>query len=394
MKNMKRLIAMVLVLCSLMSFVPAMAVAVGEDAEDPVIVTYDSVLEQTDLTTTNGGSFAGAQLCGTAGSGAVAGYYNDGTLNWKYAANNHQTFKTSDSITIGQMIYFGGAANPWTGLRMGVKVTGGNEQYPAGHWTALIIKVETAGKYDLTYNYQIRGDGAKAAEIYLLEGTYADNAAIEAAMTANNLQATVDQSKTTNNFEDKTISLGEANLKAGEYTIVFKSAEKRPNGGGAYIYARSLVAELKAKAQPEEGLTNVSYDFSQQNITDLADKSFKNKYFYNNIPDADIASLYASGALNWNVVASNYASFVGGDVTKADSYLSYGDMASNWTGLRLAMRLTKADSSPYVTGHWFAFNLKGPGAGTYAATLNYQSRSDGNRDVKVYLIPGALTDAA
>ena len=133
--------------------------------------------------TTNGGSFAGAQLCGTAGSGAVAGYYNDGTLNWKYAANNHQTFKTSDSITIGQMIYFGGAANPWTGLRMGVKVTGGNEQYPAGHWTALIIKVETAGKYDLTYNYQIRGDGAKAAEIYLLEGTYADNAAIEAAMS-------------------------------------------------------------------------------------------------------------------------------------------------------------------------------------------------------------------
>ena len=128
MKNMKRLIAMVLVLCSLMSFVPAMAVAVGEGegAETPVIVTYDFVLEQTELTLANGSNFGGAQLCGTAASGAIAGYYDSGELNWKYAANNHQTFKTSDSITIGQMLYFGGgsANNPWTGLRMGVKVNG------------------------------------------------------------------------------------------------------------------------------------------------------------------------------------------------------------------------------------------------------------------------------
>ena len=159
MRNMKRLIAMVLVLCSLMSFVPAMAVAVGEGegTETPVIVTYDFVLEQTELTLANGNSFAGAGLAGTAGSGAVAGYYASGELNWKYAANNHQTFKTNDSISIGQMIYFGGASNPWTGLRMGVKVTGGNEQYPAGHWTALVIKVETAGTYGLTFNYEIQG---------------------------------------------------------------------------------------------------------------------------------------------------------------------------------------------------------------------------------------------
>ena len=60
-----------------------------------------------------------------------------------------------------------------------------------------------------------------------------------------------------------------------------------------------------------------------------------------------------------------------------------------------AIAAAKADgTTPYATGHWFAFNLRGPGAGTYNATLNYQTRAEGNRDVKVYLIPGALTDAA
>ncbi len=399
MKNLKRLIAMVLVLCSLMSFVPSMAVAVGngEGSGDPVIVTYDFELEKTTLTTTSGGSFANGGLVGAAISGAVAGYYDSGELNWKYDSNNHQSFK-NDSTTVSEMIYFGGngSGNAWSGLRVGVKVVGHPDgDYPIGHWMALNIKVPTAGKYDLMLNHQFRADGTTAAKIYLLEGTYADNAAIEAAMTANNLQATVDFSSKSWSYTEGQASLGEAELKAGEYTIVFHATADRTDGAGCYFYLRNLVAELKEATQIEP-LTNVSYDFSQQNITDLAGKSFKNKYFYNNIPDADIAALYAAGTLNWNVVASNYASFVGGDVTKADSYLSYGDMAANWTGLRLAMRVkqTGVSPDPYKPGHWFAFNLKGPGAGTYEATLNYQTRSDGNRDVKVYLIPGALTDAA
>ncbi len=397
MKNLKRVISMVLVLCSLMSFVPSMVVAVeGEGSTEPVIVTYDFELEKTQLTTTSGGSFANQLLCGTASSGALAGYYDAGELNWKYDSNNFQSFK-NDSTTVSEMIYFGGngSGNAWSGLRVGVKVTGGTDgQYPIGHWMALNIKVPTAGTYDLTLNHQLRADGTTAGKIYLLEGTYADNAAIEAAMTAGNLQATVDFSKSNFTYEDKTTSLGEAELKAGEYTVVFHATADRTDGAGCYFYLRNLVAELQEAAQVEP-LTNVSYDFSLENVNALTSTDYTNKYFYNNIPDTGIAALYEAGSLNWNVVASNAASFVGGNITKADSYLSYGNGSTTWTGLRLAMRVkeTGVSPDPYKTGHWFAFNLRGPGAGTYAATLNYQTRSEGNRDVKVYLIPGALTDA-
>ena len=109
MKNMKRMIAMVLVLCSVMSFVPSMAIAVGDGSgsADPVTVTYDFELEKTTLTTTSGGSFANNNLPGAAVSGAIAGYYDSGELNWKYDSNNHQSFKT-DSTTVSEMMYFGG----------------------------------------------------------------------------------------------------------------------------------------------------------------------------------------------------------------------------------------------------------------------------------------------
>ncbi len=400
MKNMKRMIAMVLVLCSVMSFVPSMAIAVGDGSggADPVTVTYDFELEKTTLTTTSGGSFANNNLPGAAVSGAIAGYYDSGELNWKYDSNNHQSFKT-DSTTVSEMMYFGGngSGNAWKGLRVGVKVTGGsNGQYPIGHWMALNIKVPTAGKYDLTLNHQLRADGTTAGKVYLLEGTYADTAAIEAAMTASNLQATVDFSKTNFTYEDKTTALGEATLKAGEYTIVFHATADRTGGAGCYFYLRNLVAELKEESQ-NTPLTNVSYDFSLANINAVSGGTgYTNKYFYNsNIPYADIDAMYDASTLNWKIAASNASLLVGGDVTKAESYLSYGNGSSTWTGLRLAMRLTKSDSTtPYTAGHWFAFNLKGPGAGTYEATLNYQTRSEGNRDVKVYLIPGALTDAS
>ncbi|MBR4016723.1 MAG: hypothetical protein IKK11_02800, partial [Oscillospiraceae bacterium] len=82
------------------------------------------------------------------------------------------------------------------------------------------------------------------------------------------------------------------------------------------------------------------------------------------------------------------------DYAKMDTYLAYGN-GSNWAGLRLAMRAEdSAGTGTYQTGHWYAFTLASPGAGNFDITLNYQTRSDANRDVKVYLLPGALTDPA
>ncbi len=395
-KNFKRILSMILVLCTLLSAVPCVALAAeaaGEGTQtEPVKVVYDFQLEQTALTNNAGNGFAKAYLAGAANQGAIADYYRSETLNWKYAAENSASFK-EDTNAVSAMLYFGGDTNLWKGLRFGVLVEeNGVKDYPAGHWTALTIRVPATGVYDLTLNHQTRGDGASLGEIYFLEGTYADIAGIEAAMAANAQKKTVNFTDTTNTIKDATAALGKTELKAGEYTVVFKAAGKRNGAGGAYIYLRTLEMELMEQTEEPE-LTTIHYDFTLAAVNAATGAEYKNKYFFN-LPDSTISSYYAAGTLNWKLAVSNKELLVSDTYPTVDSYLSYGN-GTTWAGLRLAVRAAAADgTTPYLTGHWFAFTLKSPGTGSYDITLNYQTRNDGNQDVKVYLLEGELTDAA
>ncbi len=395
-KRMTRIMALVLIISMLLPCLPAGVVAVEGGAQtEPVQVVYDFVLEQTDKVNNNGSSFAGQALTGTANQGAIAGYYAAGELNWKYAADNNLSFKTESNQSFA-MLYFGGGSNVWTGLRLGIKTEENDTAtYPVGVWSALTIKVPTAGKYALNLDHQIRADGTTAGEIYFLEGTYADNAAIEAAMAATNPQKTVDFSKNNFDVEDSQTSLGKKQLNAGEYTLVFKATAKRTEASACFFYLKKLTMTMEEEVNTDD-LKNVSYNFLQTYVNEQVGKSFNNKYF-TAIPNADIDEAYADEALNWKIAASNadamlaqYAS----SYIAMDTYMSYGN-GSNWAGLRLAMRgKIDASNGTYLTGHWYAFTLASPGEGNFDITLKYQTRSDANRDTKVYLLPGALTDPA
>ncbi len=393
-KSFTRILALALIISMLLPCLPTGAVAVeGGVQTEPVQVVYDFVLEQTDKVNNNGSSFVGQALTGTANQGAIAGYYAADELNWKYAADNNLDFKTESNQSFA-MLYFGGGSNVWTGLRLGIKTEeNGTATYPVGVWSALTIKVPTAGKYALNLEHQIRADGTTAGEIYFLEGTYADNAAIEAAMSAADPQKTVDFSKSDFTVEDAATALGKKQLNAGEYTLVFKATAKKSENSACFFYLKKLTMTLEEEVNTDE-LKNVSYNFLQTYVTEKVGKSFSNKYF-TAIPNTDIDNAYANEALNWKIASSNAAAkLAGSDYAKMDTYLAYGN-GSNWAGLRLAMRAEdSAGTGVYQTGHWYAFTLASPGEGNFDITLDYQTRSDANRDTKVYLLPGALTDPA
>ncbi len=397
MKTTNRLIALFLVLCSLLSFVPVSIIAADttntNSSTEPVVVTYDFQLENTELKTTAGNSFLKAELVGTAVSSAIANYYSDNTLNWKYVTNNADSFR-NEGYTVGEMLYFGGDTNPWSGLRFGFRVTPAidNNSYPVGHWTALELRVENAGKYDLTLNHYIRGNGAANGEVYLLPGTYADADSIETAMTQTGVFKNVNFTKSNNTIEEAVTDLGECDLMAGSYTIVFKATQSRTTASEAYIYVRSLDMELLQENDQNEP-KSVIYDFSQSNATDKTGFDFKNYYFYNNkLPDSNIDVAYDNGLLNWRIAASSTSLMIGSQYSAVDSYLSYSN--GTWSGLRLAARATCVSDSEkeYAAGHWFAFHLASPGAGVYDGSIAYQTRKDGNQDVKVYLLDGIITD--
>lgn len=395
MKLCRRIIAMALALCSLMAFIPASVIAVGgtpaENAQTPVVVTYDFQLENSDLKTAANASFAKAHLAAPAISGKIADYYANNTLNWKYVTNNAETFR-AENYTVSEMHYFGGDTNPWSGLRFGFKVTPAinNNSYPVGHWTALELRVENAGEYDINLNHYIRANGAAAAEVYLLPGTYADADTIESAMVQANFLKEVSFTKNNNDIEPATTNLGKKQLMAGTYTIVFKATQSRLTTSEAYIYVKSIDMEL----QEATTQNNVVYDFSQTNTNEKTGFDFKNHYFYNNVlPDSKIDLAYNNGVLNWRIAANNTSLMVGDTYSAVDSYLGFSN--ATWSGLRLAARATKvAGGQEYANNHWFAFNLASPGAGKYIATLGYQTRKDSNQDVKVYLLEGSLTDPA
>ncbi len=397
MKTVNRLIAMFLVLCSLLSFIPVSIVAVEGsgtgNSTEPTIVTYDFQLENTALTTTAGATFTNAHLVGTAVSSAIANFYSNGDLNWKYVSNNAEAFR-ADGYTVNEMLYFGGDTNPWSGLRFGFKVDPkiNNNSYPIGHWTALELRVETAGKYDITLNHFIRANGAAKGNVYLLPGSYANTADIDALLTEQYLLKTVNFTKSDNTIEPSETNLGEKDLLAGTYTIVFKAIESRTAASEAYIYVKSLDMEFLQESDLNAP-NNIVYDFSQENAIDKTGFNFKNYYFYNNkLPDTNIDNAYETGELNWRIASNNLSLMIGEKYSAIDSYSGFSN--GTWKGLRLAARATRVSDGQkeYASGHWWAFNLASPDAGIYNAALSYQTRKDSNTDVKVYLLPGKLTD--
>ena len=388
-KNMKRVLAFLLAVCTVCSLLPTMVIAVGGGTEDPAVTSavYNFVVQNTDLVDTNGKSLGNGTLTHPSVKNAIDGYYATEALNWKFAANNFAQL-AGEGGTANDASYFGGSSYTWKGLRTGVNVNGA---YTEGYWVAFTIRIPVSGTYDVTLNYQTRADGAKVGEIYLLPGAQTNPETIDDALTVDNLEETVDFTSNSWTPADASAPIGKLLLEQGEYTLVFKAKEKKTGAAAAYMFLNNLTINLQEQL---EALEEADYDFSQATLVNAIGGNYANKYFYN-LPDATLAEKYADGVINWMPAASNKNSFIGETYSATTSYLGYGN-GTTWSGLRLALDATKADGSghAYLTNYWFAFNIKSPGEGKYDVSLKYQTRADANQDVKVYLLPGGMTDPA
>ncbi len=105
---------------------------------------------------------------------------------------------------------------------------------------------------------------------------------------------------------------------------------------------------------------------------------------------------YADGTIGWKFALDNISTFSSDTVTASNTYnIGQGSAGSwKWDGLRLGMCLQNGTNKSYPGGYWTAFTLRSPGAKTYEIALDYQTRHDGTKAGRIYLIKGTFTDVA
>ena len=404
-KNVRRILSAVLVLCTLLTYLPAVVTATEEASAQPI--TYNFDLRGTDLKTTAGQSMGGASLNNAPTRDAIAQYYADGTLGWKYAANNAASFAT-ETRTAESIYYFGGGSQNylWQSLRMGHRTKEGSEayKYPAGFWTALTVRAPGAGYYNITLEHQIRADGTPKGEVYLIKGALTDVAAIDAQLTPENLLKTVDFSHNSNtDMPVLTKELGMVELEAGEYTMVFRAMEAKP--GGAYCYIKSLQFAETEPPAPKEPLQvkQLEYDFvlNKETLVDALGKTFGGRKLTEQKVQEALAEYYDDRTIHWMYAGNNAEVLKTEDTKISDMYYIGNGTGYKWDGLRLGLKTEGPDladdgslKSHYYAGWWTAMTIESPGKGKYYFSLEAQTRGDATAECQVYLIKGKLTDPA
>ena len=421
--NGKRIMAFVLTLCMLISVLPPVVLASNGDGdgagETPVTVTYDFALGTGSLTYLDKNStakpFTGAGITDSYAKSAISQYYTDGTLNWKFITDNREDFEATGR-KISSNHPFGGNSS-WSGLRTSIKDTDASNSssfvYPQQYWLAFEIDVDVAGTYALTLNHQTRKDGTTAGELYVLPGSYTDVAGIAADLA--NAQkvnaANINYSSNSFTCADAQSTLGNATLAAGANTLVFKSNGPSPAAQAnidanvpvtscTSMYLNSLVMVKQADPDPDEVVTQ-TYDFAlgTGSLTYLDKNSTAKPFTGAGITDgyakSAISQYYTDGTLNWKFIADNREDF---EATgrKISSNHPFGGNSS-WSGLRTSIKDTDASNSSsfvYPQQYWLAFEIDVDVAGTYALTLNHQTRKDGTTAGELYVLPGSYTDVA
>ena len=170
---------------------------------------------------------------------AMEAYYEDGTLNWKVAADNIE-FMQSENVWSSPATAFGSTPDyKWRGLRMGaVTKHDGNKAYPSGYWYAFTLKAPEPGLYDVNLDFMYRDDGAKVAEVYFLDFQYSDAILIDRELTTENLIGTVDfsgKSEDGKTYLPSSARVGTIDIMEDEITLVFRADEKVSDTACCYM---------------------------------------------------------------------------------------------------------------------------------------------------------------
>lgn len=241
-KRIFTLLAVAALLTAVMCF-PASAEEIQEAQVKEII--YDFDLTETELRV-DSKRVRGMSLTYLPVDRELDEFYFNGGMDWNYAFDNLDYFKTPTN-SVGNTHYFGNTEEyKWDGLRLGTRVMEDEKKsYPAGYWVAFTIRVPEDGTYMLSLEYQTRGDGTLAGEVYVFDYVFPDHMTIERTLDESLRLGSVDMFKRTWDFEYAYADIGEVELLAGESTVVFRAAEKDGNDASAYMYLSKLILSNK-----------------------------------------------------------------------------------------------------------------------------------------------------
>ncbi len=322
-----------------------------------------------------------ASLNGTSlGNAAIAAgkeRFDNGEADWYYYGQ-----QSTKSVMMGGTSADGSVDRSWDGIRYSV----GN----GGGWIAVKIRVNASDTYRVKVNYQTCKDYG-APNVYILSGS-TDN--IAAALETAQSYGSFNCYSTSYTYVNGVATLArEAQLEAGEYILVFRTANETASNIFACVTGALLAPaqeipdettgpvettvgdttapevttvpeETTAPEEPPLQLDKATYDFTcveSLKATAIGTSVIKTT---NN--------LYDNGELNWAIAQKSSslrsATFGGGQ---------YG-----WSGIRYA-------ANP--GGGWIAMKLQSPGSGNYKATVDYQTYKDYGV-VKTYILPADTED--
>lgn len=403
MKNtFKRIAAFALILCMLLSVVPAVAFAEGAEPAQLDHKEYDFNLKAytyswksgdnvyTDIPLSGDGkgtvptdaaaNFADGTLKGNAAQEAVAALYEAGTVDWKYHSVGNITSDTkSFAFSFGK-----------TSVNYNLTLTASNQ---AGAYFAMTIKSPGTGDYKLTLDYFTHTSGANQGSVYVLPASVTD--IVGALDYYDSLGTFKCESKVTSGTvlgTGTTTFSNTVSMKAGkEYILVFTndalSESHTGNGTRATLYLDKVTLDKQEKT-PVLDLDTITYNFDLGDLgltygadVNFYDKSLSQAGSTGDSRRAAVTEAYNNGTIYWNYHSATTAN---------PNFKTAGNKAA------YAMYLYDTNWS---TEGYYAAIIRSPGNGNYILNLDYYTHNTGAAEGSAYLLPAnteniaaALTD--
>ncbi len=388
MKHMKKMLALLLALCTLVSMAMPTVFATGTAGED----TAGGAQTVTPTPETVVYEFYKADWANKYFRDEAAGIkaaYDNGSLNWRYeAANSAYQFRPGGSneflSSVDSLQYYTSTSNSKSTC-----------------FIALRIQSPGAGKYDLTLTHGGRSNGITNGLVYFVDAALIDAALGDNAEAYANAMAdpyvSVDGAYTayynaiTDAITGKTAAIN-VNYYAAAYT-------KGLTAQGSFVFEadKEYVAVFVAGQDPNAGagsilLTSLTASYSEEQPEIVISEDY---IFYTNnrknqpvrTEAAAIKAAYDAGSLNWRIEA-------------ADSTYQFrlpDDPAGNGGGGANSFEDATA-SLKYYTGTtssrtvYIAVRIKSPGAGWFDLTLTHGADKSGAERGNVYIVDADFID--
>ena len=376
MSNMKRMLALLLMLCMV---IPMCLINVSAAKLSVDYKFYDESVETNEK---------GVSAFLPTGDDAEASKAAMDILNAKYDTNKALPLSTNASISKGMHIYNGQYTLDTTGKTYCL----GINDVKAKEWIAIKIKSPGAGTFDGTVRFY-RNAGTKAyVNVYILPGNTTD---IGSALTAANRYVTgfSTYAGLQNGLHEMPFDKQfQADGNSSEYIVVFQMDSMWNNETKARFYLDGMkLTESTGGSNtptpttptpttpPASGGTvdNSGYKLFHSSLTGL---SYSNGRATLSQQLDTLNNLYANGSVKmvpygWNTAVTPYLNYGAQDTT--------GNFGFNGIFVQKAK-----------VGDWFAFKFKSPGTGLFSVSLDMYYLNDNNAfAMNSYLLPGNTASA-